>query len=68
MGNTNLLWVVNMSKAGFARRKKVYNSQPIGTIWCAVCELGKGGMFKLKTLKLQLTKNRIIHGIVLALR
>ena len=24
-------------------------SQPIGTIWCAVCELAKGGMFKLKT-------------------
>ena len=24
-------------------------SQPIGTIWCAVCELGKGGVFKLKT-------------------
>ena len=23
-------------------------SQPIGTIWCAVCELAKGGMFKLK--------------------
>ena len=32
-------------------------SQPIGTIWCAVCELAKGGMFKLNTLKLQLTKN-----------
>ena len=25
MGNTNLLWVVNMSKAGFARLKEVYN-------------------------------------------
>ena len=24
-------------------------SQPIGTIWCAVCELAQGGMFKLKT-------------------
>ena len=23
-------------------------SQPIGTIWCAVCELGKGGMFKVE--------------------
>ena len=22
-------------------------SQPIGTIWCAVCELAKGGMFKV---------------------
>ena len=24
-------------------------SQSIGTIWCAVCELAKGGMFELKT-------------------
>ena len=23
-------------------------SQPIGTIWCAVCELAKGGMFKVE--------------------
>ena len=23
-------------------------SQPIGTIWCAVCELVKGGMFKVE--------------------
>ena len=22
-------------------------SQPIGTIWCAVCELAKGGMLKV---------------------
>ena len=37
--------------------KRYIISQPIGTIWCAVCELAKGGMFKLNTLKLQLTKN-----------
>ena len=37
--------------------KRYIISQPIGTIWCAVCELAPGGMFKLKTLKLQLTKN-----------
>ena len=24
------------------------NSQPIGTIWCAVCELAQGGMFKVE--------------------
>ena len=24
------------------------NLQPIGTIWCAVCELDKGGMFKVE--------------------
>ena len=29
--------------------KRYIISQPIGIIWCAVCELGKGGMFKLKT-------------------
>ena len=37
--------------------KRYIISQPNGTIWCAVCELAQGGMFKLKTLKLQLTKN-----------
>ena len=26
-------------------------SQPIGTIWCAVCDLGKGGMFKVDYAK-----------------
>ena len=26
--------------------KRCIASQPIGTIWCAVCELAKGGMFK----------------------
>ena len=28
--------------------KRYINSQPIGTIWCAVCELAKGGMFKVE--------------------
>ena len=28
--------------------KRYIASQPIGTIWCAVCELGKGGMFKVE--------------------
>ena len=37
--------------------KRYIVSQPIGTIWCEVCELSQGRMFKLKTLKLQLTKN-----------
>ena len=31
--------------------KRYIISQLIGTIWCAVCELAKGGMFKLNTLK-----------------
>ena len=31
--------------------------QPIGTIWCAVCELAKGGCSRLNTLELQSTKN-----------
>ena len=28
--------------------KRYIISQPIGTIWCAVCELTKGGMFKVE--------------------
>ena len=28
--------------------KRYINSQPIGIIWCAVCELAKGGMFKVE--------------------
>ena len=26
-------------------------SQPIGTIWCAVCELAQEGMFKVENVK-----------------
>ena len=32
-------------------------SQPIGIIWCTVCELAKGGCSRLNMLELQLTKN-----------
>ena len=28
--------------------KRYIAFQPIGTIWCAVCELSKGGMFKVE--------------------
>ena len=28
--------------------KRYITSQPIATIWCAVCELAKGGMFKVE--------------------
>ena len=28
--------------------KRYIDSQPIGTIWCAVCELAKGGMLKVE--------------------
>ena len=28
--------------------KRYTISRPIGTIWCAVCELAKGGMFKVE--------------------
>ena len=28
--------------------KRCIASQPIGTIWCAVCELAKGGIFKVE--------------------
>ena len=44
-------------RPAFQGEKRYIISQPNGTIWNAVCELAQGGMFKLKTLKLQLTKN-----------
>ena len=28
--------------------KRYIASQPIGTIWCAVCELAEGGVFKVE--------------------
>ena len=37
--------------------KRYIASQPIGTIWCAVCELAKGGCSRLNMLELQSTKN-----------
>ena len=47
--------------------KRYIASQPIGTIWCAVCESAKGGCKRLNMLELQSTKNLIMHGIVLTL-
>ena len=37
--------------------KRCIASQPIGTIWCAVCELAKGGYTRLQILEPQSTKN-----------
>ena len=37
--------------------KRYIASQPIDTIWCAVCELAKGGCSRLNMLELQSTKN-----------
>ena len=31
--------------------KRYIISQPIGTIWCAMCALAKGGMFKVENVK-----------------
>ena len=47
MGNKNLLWVVN-------RSTRYIISQPIGTIWCVVCALVKGGMFKVEYAKISI--------------
>ena len=35
-------------RPAFQSEKRYIISQPIGTIWCAVCELAKGGMFKVE--------------------
>ena len=34
--------------------RRYINSQPIGTIWCAVCELAQGGMFKVEYAKISI--------------
>ena len=34
--------------------KRLIISQPIGTIWCAVCALAKGGMFKVEYAKISI--------------
>ena len=44
-GLSTCLWPALQSE------KRYVISQPIGTIWCAVCDLAQGGMFKLNTLK-----------------
>ena len=48
MGNTNLLWLSTCLRPALQGEKRYIISQPIGTIWCAVCELAKGGMFKVE--------------------
>ena len=35
-------------KPALQSENKYIASQPIGTTWCAVCELAKGGMFKVE--------------------
>ena len=34
--------------------KRYIISQSIGTIWCAVCELAKGGMFKVENAEISI--------------
>ena len=41
--------------------KRNRNSQLIGTIWCAVCELAKGGMFKVEKAG-TLTDQKLTHA------
>ena len=35
-------------RPAFQGGKRYIASQPIGTIWCAVCELAKGEMYKVE--------------------
>ena len=43
-------------------------SQPIGIIWCAVCELAQGGMFKVGYAETLIDQKPNHVGIALALR
>ena len=44
----NLLWSSTGLKSALQGGKRYIASQSIGTIWCAVCELAKGGVFKVE--------------------
>ena len=68
MGNKNLLWVVNRSRPALQSEKRYIILQPIGTIWCVVCESAKGGMFKVEYAKISIDQKLIMQGIVLTLR
>ena len=43
-------------RPAFQSEKRYIDFQPIGTIWCAVCELAKRGCLRFNTLELQSTK------------
>ena len=43
--------------------EKMYiTSQLIGTIWCAVCELATGGMFKVEYAETSIDKKKLNHA------
>ena len=48
MGNTNNYGSSTGLRPALQGEKRYKISQPIGTIWCAVCELAKGGMFRVE--------------------
>ena len=41
-------------RSALQNEKRYINSQPIGTIWCVVCELAKGGMFKVEYARISI--------------
>ena len=41
-------WISTGLRPALQGEKRYIISQPIGAIWCAVCELAKGGMFKVE--------------------
>ena len=48
MGNTSYYGSSTGLRPALQGEKRYKISQPIGTIWCAVCELAKGGMFRVE--------------------
>ena len=48
MGNTSYYGSSTGLRLALQGEKRYKISQPIGTIWCAVCELAKGGMFRVE--------------------
>ena len=48
MGNTNYYGSSTGLRPPLQGEKRYKISQPTGTIWCAVCELAKGGIFRVE--------------------
>ena len=54
MGNTTYYGSSTCLRPALQGEKRYIISQPIGTTWCAVCALAKGGMFKVEYAKISI--------------
>ena len=51
MGNKTYHGMSTCLRPALQSERRYIISQPISIIWCAVCELAQGGMFKVENVK-----------------